>query len=351
MSVKDEILTEAHSTELLRLNARLDEKSRELAAAKTLIRSLQAEVDKLDFVDDFLKDPLPQEPGWCKTPSKPSKQEHGIVCLLLSDLHLDEVVRPEELGSRNAFNREIAELRLKRVFESVIQQATFYHTGTKYDGCVVMLGGDLVSGSIHEELRETNEYPIPVTIRYWTPKIAEGLSLLADVFGKVHVASVVGNHGRFTAKPRYKMRAFDNADWLISVLLAERFANDKRFTFEIPEGTDAFVQIYDTRFLLTHGDQAKGGGGIGGIWPPIMRLKAKKQANDHFDWLVCGHWHTYVHSSGLIVNGALKGYDEFAAGNGFIFEPPQQAMWICTPERGVTWPVELFCQDRKKEGW
>jgi hypothetical protein len=336
----------------LRLTARVDEKTRELSGAKTLIRSLQAEVDRLATVKDFLKTTdLNQVPKWAKPPNKNFKQEHGIVNLLLSDLHLDEVVRPEEMQGRNAYNREIAELRLKRVFDGVVEQATFYHTGTQYDGCNVLLGGDLVSGSIHEELRETNEYPVPATIKHWTPQIAAGLNLLADVFGQVHVASVVGNHGRFTQKPRYKLRAFDNADWLISALLAERFATDSRFTFDVPEGTDTYVTAYDTRYLLTHGDQASGGGGIGGIWPPIMRLKARKQANNTFDHMCIGHWHQIVHSQGITVNGSLKGWDEFAMGHNFQAEEAKQAMWITTPERGTTWPVEIFAQDRKAEGW
>jgi len=338
--------------ERFRLNARVDEKTRELSAAKTLIRSLQSEVDRLAVVENFLKTTsLNQEPNWCKPSKRKAKQEHGTVTLLLSDLHLDEVVRPEEMDGRNAFNREIAELRLKRVFEGLIEQTSHYHQGTIYDGCVVLLGGDMVSGAIHEELRETNEYPVPATIKHWTPLLAAGLNLLADAFGKVHVASVVGNHGRFTTKPRYKLRAFDNADWLISALLAERFATDSRFTFDVPEGTDAYVSVYDTRILLTHGDQASGGGGIGGIWPPIMRLKARKQANNTFDHMCIGHWHQFVHSQGITVNGSLKGYDEFASGHNFAFEEPRQAMFIITPERGITWPVEIFCGNRRQEGW
>lgn len=337
--------------ERLLTQAKLDNTKAELTAARTLIKGLQADIERLERVHDFLKTDLEKEPAWLKAPVRKTKDERGIVCTLLSDLHLDEVVDPSEMQGRNAYNREIAELRLKRYFDQIVKQATHYHQGTKYDGCVVLLGGDLVSGGIHDELRESNEGTVADTIRFWTPKIGAGLEYLANEFGNVRVASVPGNHGRFTHRARFKKRAHDNADWLISALLAERFASDKRFAFDVPDSMDAHLQVYDTRFLLTHGDQASGGGGIGGIWPPIMRLKARKQANFEFDWMVIGHWHQYVHSQGITVNGSLKGWDEFAFGMNFQYEKPSQAMWIVTPERGVTWPVQIFVEDRKKEGW
>lgn len=347
----EDLKSDTSERERLLALAKLDNTRTELTAARTLIKSLQADVERLEKVHDFLSQPLAQEPAWCYAPAKKQKQEHGTIVTMLSDLHLDEVVEPSEMLGRNAYNREIAEMRLHRFFEQVIKQATHYHQGTVYDGIVVMLGGDLVSGGIHDELRESNEGTIAETVRHWTPKIGAGLDLLASQFGNVHVMSVPGNHGRFTQRSRFKKRAHDNADWLISALLAERFATDKRVTFDVPDSMDTYVTVYDKRFLLTHGDQASGGGGIGGIWPPIMRLRARKQANADFDWMVIGHWHQYVHSQGITVNGSLKGWDEFAFGMNFQYEAPSQAMFIVTPERGVTWPVQIFVQDRKKEGW
>ena len=32
-------------------------------------------------------------------------------------------------------------------------------------------------------------------------------------------------------------------------------------------------------------------------------------------------------------------------------EPAQQALWITTPERGITFSAPVFVQDRKAEGW
>jgi hypothetical protein len=139
-------------------------------------------------------------------------------------------------------------------------------------------------------------------------------------------------------------------------MLERHYANNNKVTFQIPDGADCLVQVYGYGHLLTHGDQASGGGGIGGIWPPIMRLRARKAqrylaTGENFSTMWCGHWHQLVQTSNLIVNGSLKGYDEYAAISNFQYEQPQQALAIITPERGITMQAPVFVQDRKREGW
>ena len=335
-----------------RSRAALERTRSELAGARSYIKELEGALERTRAVAEVRAADTGTEPAWLTV--APVGEKRATLCTVLSDLHLDEVVRPSEVGNINAYDRKIAEARLERYFDHVIMLSRSYLAGVEYDGVVLMLGGDLVSGSIHEELAETNEAPLPATIKHWVPLLAAGIRLLAEEFGKVHVASVVGNHGRLTKKSRAKLRAFDNADWLIAQLLAERFADDPRVTFDVPDGTDALVHVYRTTFLLTHGDQATGGGGIGGIWPPLMRLKARKQQRylaqgQGFDWMVMGHWHQYVHGQGLIVNGSLKGYDEYAAVNNFPPERAQQALWVVTPEHGVTWAAPVFCDNPRAE--
>ena len=81
--------------------------------------------------------------------------------------------------------------------------------------------------------------------------------------------------------------------------------------------------------------------------------KARRQTEmrNPFDWMAIGHWHDWWMGKGIIVNGSLKGYDEYAYQCNFQPQPPIQGMWITTPEHGATFPAPLFVQDRKKEGW
>lgn len=295
-----------------------------------------------------------EPPKWL-TPKKPKNSAATLVAML-SDTHFDEVVNPDEINGLNAYNREIAVMRLEKWATNLIKMARHYLAGINYDGIVVILGGDIFSGDIHDELKETNEDTMLGSVLFWAEEISAAIGLLAEEFGSCHVVSVMGNHGRTTRKPRAKLRAKTNFDWLIAKMIERHFASNKNISFQIPESADALTKVYETGLLITHGDQVNGGGGIGGIYPPIMRLRARKQQNHQaigsgFDSLLMGHWHSYLSTPTLTINGSLKGFDEYAAISNFGFEPPQQAMLIVTPERGITIQAPIFCQDRKKEGW
>jgi len=50
----------------------------------------------------------------------------------------------------------------------------------------------------------------------------------------------------------------------------------------------------------------------------------------------------------LIVNGSLKGYDEYAFQGNFSYEVPAQALWITHFERGITHQMPIYLEDKKK---
>jgi len=345
-----ESLASADQLAVEKERARTKEAREDLREAHKLIQRLERELGVLEQVGHRT-----EPPRWLKSPPK-SKRHRGTPWLLLSDLHLDEVVEPAELMGVNAYNRQIAGMRLKDTFESAVKIARDYWQGIDYDGFVCPLAGDIFSGSIHEELKETNEDTLLGSLDYWIDPIAAGLKLLADEFGRLHVPVVVGNHGRTTRKPRSKMRARDNFDWFLGKALERCFANDPRVTFDVSESTDSLVSSYGQTVNITHGDQASGGAGIGGIWPPLMRLTARKSQKHAaikmpFDLMICGHWHQLVFGPQFIVNGSLKGYDEYAWTSNFGFEPPAQAMWLMTPEHGKTFTAPIYPCNREAEGW
>jgi hypothetical protein len=313
---------------------------------------LQVALDMVTTIEDGHVKP----PAWA-SPDTSTKPHTGIPTLMLSDLHLDEVVNPDEVEGLNAYNRDIAEMRLERTFKKAIETTRDYLSGVSYEGIYLILGGDIISGWIHEELSETNEDTVPGTVAYWLDPLAAGIGMLAEEFGNVHIAGVVGNHGRVTKKPRAKKRVRDNIDWLIYKMLMRDFRNQDNITWQVPESADCMVSIYDTNFLVTHGDQFRGGSGIAGALSPLMlgqHRKARRQmiVDRPFDHLVMGHWHMYWAGRGLLVNGSTKGIDEYAYQGNFDYDPPKQAMWLTTPEHGVTfnWPV-FSSAGREKEGW
>jgi hypothetical protein len=68
-----------------------------------------------------------------------------------------------------------------------------------------------------------------------------------------------------------------------------------------------------------------------------------------YETMLLGHWHQLIQLERLIVNGSLKGYDEYAYSNNFGFEPPRQAMWITHPEHGITFSIPIYVEKQNKK--
>lgn len=274
----------------------------------------------------------------------------GVPVALWSDWHWGEVVEPDQIGGVNEFNLEIAHQRARRLVERTVYLLRSHVVAPEYDGIVVCLGGDMLSGDIHDELTETNDAPMMPCLIDLFGVLRTAIATLAKEFGAVFLPCVAGNHGRTTKKPRAKNRAFTNFDWLLYQFLAHAFEGDKRVSFMVPDGPDARFRVFGTRYLLTHGDQFRGGDGIIGPIGPITRGHKRKAArsaaiDQAYDVMLCGHWHQEMHLARTIVNGSLKGYDEYANVNNFDFEPPRQALWLTHPERGITMRMSVHLEE------
>lgn len=329
-----------------------------LKAAQRDIKALQVEHDTAESVRQRiyeLASRSPAPPKWLDKP-RTGASHPGVPMTIWSDWHFGEVVRPEEVAGMNEFNLEIAKRRVEKLVDVTVELCRKHmgggDTAASYPGIVVMLGGDMMSGDIHEELFATNDRTTQQTINDLTDVLAAALERMADEFGKVFVPCVVGNHGRASRKPRMKGRVFTSHEWNVYVNLERHFRKDKRLQFFIPSETDAHFKVCGHRFLLTHGDSlgVKGGDGIIGAIGPIMRGSIKVGNSEaaigrNVDTIVMGHWHQMLWLPGCIVNGALKGYDEYARlAMRAPYSRPSQGLWFVHPQHGITAKWEVFLE-------
>lgn len=295
----------------------------------------------------------PEVPEWLTLPKAAVhtvSSAPGVPFLFGSDWHWGEVVNPSEIGGVNEYNIKIARARLRTLIDTTIALLTKHMVNPQYPGIIFSLGGDMVSGNIHEELCETNDMPIMPVVLDLVDHLVAAILQLKAVFGKVFLPCVAGNHGRLHKKPRAKESNFSSYDWLIYQMLDRHFADDPDVTFFIPDGPDALISVYGHRYLITHGNQFRGGDGMIGPLGPISRGDHKKrsrnaQIGQEYDTLVIGHFHQLLQMRRIIMNGSLIGYNEYAHINNFGYEPPQQALWITHPERGITFSMPVHLGD------
>lgn len=295
----------------------------------------------------------PQIPDWLDLPTTSKKSvfnKPGVPILFGSDWHWGEVVKPSEIGGVNEYNIEIARARLRKLIDSTVELLTNHMVNPDYPGIIFALGGDMVSGNIHEELSETNDMPIMPIVLDLADHLTAAIKRLKEVFGKVFVPCVAGNHGRLHKKVRAKESNFNSYDWLIYQILDRNFADDEDVLFYIPDGPDALISVYGHKYLFTHGNQFRGGDGMIGPLGPITRGDHKKrsrnaQIGQEYDTLVIGHFHQLLQMRRVIMNGSLIGYNEYAFANNFGYEPPQQALWVSHPDHGITFSMPVLLDD------
>jgi hypothetical protein len=335
----------------------LERKNEELESAlvaQQITRGERKELERLQ-ADEAARDALAKrvfEPRII-TADEHTSGSPGFPMTIWSDWHWGETVSLEETGGLNSFDYDIA---IKRVDNLVNRSLTLLESygglSPEYPGIWICLGGDMLSGGIHDELVETNWAPAVGQAFEVHSVIAGALLRMAEKFGKVYIPCVVGNHGRNAKKPRAKMRIRENSEYWLYKALQRHFADDPRFEFIISEQTDVFFEVYGHKFLLTHGDAlgVRGGDGIIGSIGPIMRGSIKTNQSEakigrDFNTMIIGHWHSVQPRGDLlpvIVNGTLKGYDEYA--RAFLrasANRPSQALWLVSPKHGIAaqWPV------------
>lgn len=286
--------------------------------------------------------------------AQPKAKSPGVPTLFVSDLHWGETVFASQINNVNEYSIKIAHKRMDTLVSSAVHLLKIISPEMDYPGIVIPLGGDMISGNIHDELTATNEInSMPAVLDLYGALVGV-ISAMADQFGHVFCPCVSGNHGRDTKKIWNKDRHHTSFDWLLYRFLAKHFDGDKRITFYIPDGSDAYYKVFNHAYLLTHGDQFRGGDGMIGCLGPIIRGDHKKRSRNaqidmEYDTMLLGHFHQYLHHGRVIVNGSLKGYDEYAYSGNFGFEQPQQALWITHPRHGQTFRMPVFVGNQRAD--
>lgn len=203
------------------------------------------------------------------------------------------------------------------------------------------------SGIIHEELEVTNELSIVDQTLLAALVVAQGLLELSRWFPKVHVTGVVGNHGRVRQEKRYKFRGHESWDRVFYETLAMITAKTPRITYTLPRSYWALMRIQEHTFLAAHGDTVRSSLGIPfyGLKREAMQWSRLYASQGTFiEYLLLSHFHTKAAlqeiGGELLMNGSLKGGDEYALSLG-LYSEPMQLLFGVHREKGKTWELRL----------
>ena len=300
----------------------LEDKIRELrtSLAETQTEGLDEKKVQESILD--LSSSPPDVPEWVMRTRGVSRHSAGVPILFGSDWHWAERVDPDQVAGLNEYDMATAQARARRFVENTVDLLTNHIPNYDHKGLVFAVGGDMFSGDIHEELMATNEVELGPAFVDLEGVMIWCIEKLLDHVGQMFIPWVTGNHSRMTMKMRAKGRAYTNFDWLLGQMLRKHFEKDKRVTFMVGSGSDVRFKVFNHRYMLSHGDQFRGGDGMIGALGPIIRGDHKKrgrasQVGQDYDTLIIGHWHQLIQLRRVIVNGCFVAGTRVITDNGF----------------------------------
>jgi len=265
--------------------------------------------------------------------------------LLLSDFHAGETVRSEEILDMNEYDMNIMEQRINNLYNT-IESILLKMDGYNYQKLNIFLLGDIVSGIIHTELLEGVTMVDQVLIT--AEILSEIIKKWSAHFEEIEVNGVVGNHGRLFKKPNFKAK-YNSFDFILYKFIEAKCENLENVKFDFPKSQFQLREIQGWNFLLMHGDGVRGSMGI-----PLYGLKRMdanisqslvSNKNKYPEYITMGHFHqsSVMEKVGgkIILNGSLKGTDNFSLGALFVSGEPKQTLFGVHKDHGITWSMDI----------
>ena len=270
------------------------------------------------------------------------KGEKGIkseatAFILLGDIHADEIVKKEMVSGLNEYNIKIAEKRVNYFFVNAVKLIKMAQKDTEIKELVLVIGGDLISSNIHEELLEnTSLRPIEAIIVVQKWLVAGIKYLLSNFDGNITIPMTTSNHTRITKKVHISNEIGNDLGYFVYSNIANIFANEKRIKCILPEGYHIQIKVYGKTIVIHHGHFVKYQGGVGG--PTISINKAIAQWNKIFkaDLYIQFHLHQCFDGGNFIINGSVIGFNPYAMSIKASYEDPKQMFFLWDKRFGKT---------------
>ena len=339
------------SVDQLAADAELARLRSEVATLRGRYKAALTQIDRERERADALVSLQGVKPARQKAVSKKVQKHDATMVVLLSDIHCEEVVRPETVNGLNAFDLDVCEARLAELQERFFTMLTHERELTRIERVVLWLGGDLISGMIHPELAEENSLHPLAAIRWVGERLRGFIDAVSENAREVVIATSCGNHGRTTEKLRTNEADTSYEHHLYLTMRAAETKHNVRW--QVGEGHLNYLDLDGFRIRFCHGHAVRYQGGIGGIHVPLNKAIAAWDATERADLTCLGHWHQFSwgRSGRYVSNGSVIGHSAYAVRIKASYEPPcQAAIVIDHGRREVTKAYPLFCdRDLRKE--
>lgn len=265
-----------------------------------------------------------------------------------------QILSDWQLGHKTiSFNYKVAVERVQKLLNATVKIVNLHRQAYPLKEINLFLLGDFIQSEKVGwlvDLSELESILIDQIYEQAVPLLSSYIQELSKHFAKINVYCTRGNHGRGEKGSSEKT----NWDDVIYHTLKIKFSENKRVKINIAKEFYQVVDILGWKFLLTHGDQVRGGSYGIPLYALLQRMLRWATAMPfHWDFLAVGHWHNFAYleqnGQSLIVNGTLVSDDEYVRKSYGWNASTSQTLCSVHPKQGITWLYKLRLNDRVKQ--
>lgn len=230
----------------------------------------------------------------------------------------------------NVYNTQILKNRLHKYLNEIHKIQKTHQCKI----CHVVLGGDAISGAIHENLRLQNNENVIEQLKIVITYIGEFIYILQEWFESINIYSVSGNHSRLNPNKEYHLKG-EELEEMIPFCLKIQFAqNDKVSVCDYMAcKIDSTISAFKTRgnklFYVVHGDHDT---------PSNVVKNLTLMSGTKPDGIIMGHRHNNAlsteHGVKIIQCGSVVGTDDYCVDKRISGEP-EQCVFITNEHRTI----------------
>ena len=282
------------------------------------------------------EDPLPRVNY--RSPKSVISKTPITAVMHLTDWHIGERNAASEMEGWGGFDWQIAQDRvLGQLLPHFVEWVDTQRSGYNIKDLVIVETGDFVSGDIHEELKVTNEFPLPIQTAKAGRLLGDVHCELAAHFDNVFVQQIgADNHGRLVRKPQAAQKSQNSMSYLVYEIANEVAKKQLNMFPHRAEGMKLTFNVGKYVFLGEHGDTVKSWMGVPfyGLERERAREATRRMHDGRgFHYIMMGHYHTpgfwgTSDAGGLIMGGCLGGTTPFDHSCGRISPPTQTGFLV-----------------------
>ncbi len=301
---------------------------------------------------------VPVKPVVLKVPKRQaSKLPIRSAVAPIFDVQYGQLVRPDDtpLGL-GEYSDSIFRERLARWYEAVTKSLLDYATSHSVVELIVPLGGDLVEGAdiYAGQPWQLEKDPARQTVElasHLATAIGDLVIFCKEEIGveRVMVPSVPGNHGKVGGKKSGATPSTMSWDWLCVEFLREKLRGHPIDIFASEPGGALLFDTMGHLFLLIHGQEIRGWGGIPFYGITRYDGRAIRMSGEIFDYCLMGHVHqpaSLPNGSGgeTIISGDWVGANNLS-GQITAASRPQQNLLFVAERFGITERAPIYFEE------